>query len=532
MNAHKRVSLQWVLLTLFTALTLIAGSLVAAPQASAAPVEAGSEIGKNPPLPEKCGGLSMALVFDVSGSIKDEGLAQSKEAGKAVVEALEDTRTDIGIYSFASTAPAKGLTNLDKTPSSEQQKLKDHIDTLAIPKTNRDTNWEKGLGQVKGKGYSVVYLITDGEPNKHGDAEGGKTDSVQAAVKAANELKAEGTRVVPLAVGKAVEPGTDASTYLKYISGPDDAVAVTEYTELSNRLVDQATKGCQGEIHIEKNFVDKKGNPVEPTEPTTKDGWKFSIENPVSNDPKKTIAAFDEEFITDEDGKVTLRYRTSRPGTEGTVTVAEANGQLKGVTCTDAEGAEIEVSPEENKFTVPAKTGAELSCQVSNLDENIPGPLDKASSAPISERCLPAVGGLLGVLLLALPLMAMKNVKIPGLEGLQGNLGQQIQQANNQLQRNLGIYNEQAVQFTAQLNNQLKAFGANSQDVLAVLGGLAALAGLGGYLAAFCAPGTGSSGEQTTIGEVFAGSSKAPEEQGSEEEQPGEEQPGGSSEEE
>ena len=115
-----------------------------------------------------------------------------------------------------------------------------------------------------------------------------------------------------------------------------------------------------------------------------------------------------------------MRYRTSRPGTEGTVTVAETEGQLKGVTCTDAEGAEVEVSPEENKFTVPAKTGAELSCTVSNLDENIPGPLDKASSAPISERCLPAVGGLLGVLLLALPLMAMKNAKIPGLEGLQG----------------------------------------------------------------------------------------------------------------
>ncbi len=511
MNAQKRVSIQGLLFTLFTVVALIASALVSAPQASAAPVEAGSEIGKNPALPEKCGGLSMALVFDVSGSIGDEGLAQSKEAGKAVVEALEDTQTDIGIYSFASTAPAEGLTNLDKTPSSEQQKLKDHIDTLAIPKTGRDTNWEKGLSQVKGQGYSVVYLITDGEPTKHGDAKGGKKDSVQAAVKAANELKAEGTRVVPLAVGKAVEPGTDASTYLEYISGPNDAVAVTEYAELSNRLVDQATKGCQGEIHIEKSFVDKAGNPVEPTEPTTKDGWKFSIENPQSNNPKKEIVAFDADFITDKDGKVTVRYRTSRPGTEGTVTVAEANGQLKGVTCTDADGAEVEVTPEGNKFTVPAKTGSELSCKVANLDENIPSPLDKASSAPIAERCIPAVGGLLGVLLLAVPLMALQHVQIPGLAGLQGNIGQQIQQANNELQHGLGIYNDQAVQFANQLNNQLKAFGANAGDALAVLGGLAALAGVAGYLAAFCAPGTGSSGKQVTVGDVL-GSSDDPSE--------------------
>lgn len=232
MKTRNRVSLQSQIFTLFTIVVLIAGVLVAAPQASAKPVEAGSEIGENPPLPEKCGGLSMALIFDVSGSIKAEGLAQSKEAGKAVVEALEDTRTDIGIYNFASNAPALGLTNLDKTPSSEQQKLKDHIDTLAIPKTNRETNWEKGLGQVKGQGYSVVYLITDGEPTNHGDAKSGKKESVQAAVKAANELKAEGTRVVPLAVGNAVEPGTDASTYIEYISGPNDAVAVTEYLSL------------------------------------------------------------------------------------------------------------------------------------------------------------------------------------------------------------------------------------------------------------------------------------------------------------
>lgn len=106
MKTRNRVSLQSQIFTLFTIVVLIAGVLVAAPQASAKPVEAGSKIGENPPLPEKCGGLSIALIFDVSGSIKAEGLAQSKEAGKAVVEALEDTRTDIGIYSFASTAPA------------------------------------------------------------------------------------------------------------------------------------------------------------------------------------------------------------------------------------------------------------------------------------------------------------------------------------------------------------------------------------------------------------------------------------------
>ena len=61
------------------------------------------------------------------------------------------------------------------------------------------------------------------------------------------------------------------------------------------------------------------------------------------------------------------------------------------------------------------------------------------------------------------------------------------------------------------IRDRLNAFGANAGDALAVLGGLAALAGVAGYLAAFCAPGTGSSGKQVTVGDVL-GSSNDPSE--------------------
>lgn len=44
MKTRNRVSLQSQIFTLFTIVVLIAGVLVAAPQASAKPVEAGSEI--------------------------------------------------------------------------------------------------------------------------------------------------------------------------------------------------------------------------------------------------------------------------------------------------------------------------------------------------------------------------------------------------------------------------------------------------------------------------------------------------------
>ncbi len=514
MKTSHRVSPQWLLVTLVTILALVASVLVATPRAAAdpGPVPAEHAIAENPPLPERCGGLSMALVFDVSGSIGQRGLADSKNAAKAVVEALKDTDITIGMYSFARHAPAKGQQNLDKTPASEQEKLNAHIDKLAIP-SGRDnyTNWQQALTQVEGKGYDVVYLITDGQPNTYTHVDGTvKVErkpllSVQNAVKAANDLKQAGTRVVPLAVGGGVQPGTEAATYLGYISGEDDWIPVAKYAELSEALVEQTTKGCQGEINIEKNFVNKRGKVGEPTAPATKSGWKFSVVDAKANDADRKIVALDEEdVVTDEKGAATLRYRTSKPDTEGTVTVAEANGEPKSVKCTDSTGADVDVTLEGNKFTVPAKTGSELSCTVSNLDENAPGSSGGGSSDdPITDRCLPAVGGVLGALILALPLIALGNAKAPGIMALQESIGKQIQDANTRVQQGTGIYNEDASRFAAQIDGQLKALAYNNQDALKVLGSLAALAGAAGLLWAFCAPGSGSSGNKITIGEAL-----------------------------
>lgn len=507
MKTHSRVSLQTQLLALFTLLTVIAAALVAAPTAHAQekPIAPGGQIAPNPELPEKCG-LSMALVFDVSGSIGEQGLIGTKEAGTAVVEALKDTPTQIGIYSFASAAPADNLTNLDKTPASEQDTLIGAIESLKVPPGGRrQTNWDKGLKQVQGKGYDVVYFITDGKPNRYGNDQRGLTRSVQDAVKSANAIKGEGTRVVPLAVGEEVKPGSIPATYLNYISGEGQWIPVSNYSELSAALVEQATKGCRGEVTVEKSFVNRSGKPVEPSEETAKGGWTFKIK---STQPKEgtTITAIEEEVTTDADGKAKLGYVTSNPDAEGTVTIEETNGTLKGVECTAEDGTTIEVEAKNNTFTVPAKTGLKVNCTAKNLDPKTPG-LSSGSGNPdgssgssgsskdpdgsgssVPDTCIPAVGGIFAVVLLAIPLMMLSHVKVPGLQGLHGHLGQQIQNANNELQRGLGIQNDRASQLAAQVDNHLKALGANASDLV---GGLAAVVGLlaaVGTIVAFCVP--------------------------------------------
>ena len=486
------------------------------PKIPFAPGEEG--VAENPAAPTKCG-QDIAFVFDLSSSIGADGLQKSKEAGKEIVQALNDTPTRIGIYNFGTTAPAdeNGDAMIEIQEPGSADDLTQAIEKMNHPYPGVGTNWDRGIGQIPEDTYDVVYFITDGLPTAFGNAEGSYNErglnnrpgyshdngygfagkdyaaakaDVQRAVASANTLKNSGTRIVPLAVGDGVNQGTVASTYLNYISGEGDWIPVSNYNELAGELVEQATKGCRGEVSITKK-LETKGSSAEPGEDTSVDGWKFSITGTEADDEAE-ITSLDDE-VTTEGGEATLRYLTSGPDTTGTVTIEEIDGNIKDVKCTDEDGNKVEVTPKDNtSFTVPARTGGKVSCEVTNLVEGTP---EQPSGSSAPERCLPAVGGLLGITLLALPIALLSHVKAPALQGLQAQISEQIKQTNTQIQRGLGIHDERTSAFAAQVDNQLKALAYDSQDVLKVLGGLAALAASAGVLLAYCVPGIGSSGD-------------------------------------
>lgn len=179
----------------------------------------------NPDMPQQCG-LSIALVFDMSNSIVNQGGVQkSKEAATKVVDGLTGTPTSIGIYNFATDAPSHGLEALHATSVQDDggaDTVKREIDKLKNPAgvPRGGTNWEGALQQVvkSGQKYDVVYVITDGVPTTNQDFqdatklpfdyEGHKGDNgsiphesdLQKAIIQANLLKEAGTRVVPLAI--------------------------------------------------------------------------------------------------------------------------------------------------------------------------------------------------------------------------------------------------------------------------------------------------------------------------------------------
>lgn len=162
----------------------------------------------NPEIAQRCG-LNIALVFDVSGSIGTTGLANSKETGRAVVEALGGTPgTKLGIFSFGTNAST--LSPGYDMQSQTVQAL-DAINGLSIAAPAvAGTNWEGALEQVNNSpvNYDGVYIITDGVPTTNNDREpGGDVGSVPhnqdiaKAVDQANALKGKGSRLELLAVG-------------------------------------------------------------------------------------------------------------------------------------------------------------------------------------------------------------------------------------------------------------------------------------------------------------------------------------------
>jgi hypothetical protein len=101
----------------------------------------------NPAFPVSCG-LDVALIIDLSGSLAGD-LDEVQDASNAMVTALEGTNSRVGVYTFASNAPATAGGNLAITQvatAGGADIVRNHIDGFTTP--TGGTNWDRGIGQV------------------------------------------------------------------------------------------------------------------------------------------------------------------------------------------------------------------------------------------------------------------------------------------------------------------------------------------------------------------------------------------------
>ncbi|MGX9681266.1 VWA domain-containing protein [Corynebacterium propinquum] len=173
----------------------------------------------NPELPQRCG-LDIALVFDTSNSVMNhpKGPSASKEAGLAIIDALQGTGSRMAVYNFASPANRFGEIFAEKQALGKEEnieKLRQAVNAFdwVSPKNQPEkggTNYQAGLSQIKDGEFDVVYFITDGIPTTNNvDYPGKGLDNGQMtnqsdldlAIEEANRIKTANTRIETVMVG-------------------------------------------------------------------------------------------------------------------------------------------------------------------------------------------------------------------------------------------------------------------------------------------------------------------------------------------
>lgn len=340
----------------------------------------------NPALPNQCG-LSIALVFDLSNSLTVSDVTNSKKAGVAFIDALEGTPSSVGIYSFATFAPAGSNTNLPATSVATDDGadvVRAHINGLSRPDNAQGgTNWDAGLGQVAG-GYDMVVFITDGKPTAYGtpgSAPPGNDDygtgfdqiDLDTAILRANDLKSNGAFVMGLGVGSGVDEEN-----IKDVSGDiegTDYYLVANYGALEEQLEELARKNCRGSVSVTKQIVDADGEIID----SSPAGWFFTATTTdavLVADNESLVSSL--ERVTDEEtGAVNFRLNL---GTDPTAsrTVAINETQQDGyelvrqngfnAVC-EASGAPVPVTNSGDLgFDVDVKVDSIVACTVLNQE--------------------------------------------------------------------------------------------------------------------------------------------------------------------
>ena len=239
----------------------------------------------NNPFPPVCG-LDIALVIDRSGSTQD--FQQTYEdAAKAFVTALVGTPSNIGVWTFGSTALAGGIamTSVNAQGPAPYDYpgglIHQAIDNLPNVNSNASTNWDEGISQAAGKGADVVVVITDGNPTSQSDdwdadaqGSGGTVNvyDVEGGVASANLVKSQGARVIAVGIGDlGGDPQVDPPTNIVNISGPDGTGEERDFylgdiSDLTKILKGIAEALCGGSITVVKQVPAGK----------SADDWQFT----------------------------------------------------------------------------------------------------------------------------------------------------------------------------------------------------------------------------------------------------------------
>jgi uncharacterized repeat protein (TIGR01451 family) len=240
--------------TLASALTLGGASAAFAVQ-SAVPATA------NPVLAQACE-MDFAISLDLSNSVTDPQLVQARQELSDLANSLEGYPIRFAVHNFASNAPATGGATNASLPltsvadAAGVQQIVSYVNAVQRPAAAQGgTNWDRGLAAITAapESYDALFFLTDGNPTQYASPVQGPGNStnqatIDAAVRSANALKSEGTRVIPIGVNDNIA-GNDLATFREHITQISGTTEGSDYylagfSALSSTLIDIVNAKC------------------------------------------------------------------------------------------------------------------------------------------------------------------------------------------------------------------------------------------------------------------------------------------------
>ncbi|MET8579089.1 hypothetical protein [Streptomyces sp. NPDC005012] len=296
----------------------------------------------NPELPEDCG-LDIALVLDLSASV-GSALPDLKAAADGFTDALTGTPSRLALFSFDRTSPSTGTTNHPElVPVSTEAGAEEFKSLYADWTLGSGTNWDQGLYAVAKaeQRYDAVVVLTDGNPtrwNNPATGDGSHTHfaDVEGGIFAANAVKAEGTRVIAVGVGRGVEGVSGLN--LRAISGTEafdgtnpttaDYYQTADFAGAGDALRDLALGHCDGTLTVVKQIVPPQNTGEDVTGATVAGaGWEFTATTTTPG-----IGGLPATEETTGDGTGAVVFQPTYPGTVDNAAVNVTEAQQDGYT--------------------------------------------------------------------------------------------------------------------------------------------------------------------------------------------------------
>ena len=347
----------------------------------------------NPPPPVVCS-RTIALLFDLSGSITAPLLARYKTAATQFVNALRGTATTVKIFTFGTTANVPSNSSTSFLPGTTNDpsavaRLLGYINGLTLPTTSQYTNWDAGIWQLVTSGvhYSEALVLTDGDPTAMSSS--GAPDAVspartrlravEAGIFAANALKEEGTRIVAVGLAPSAA-GTDNAGSIANLNAISGSHRGSDYylipfDSLEGVLEHLALKDC-ATLSIVKTGLPKVYEHVGDVITYT-----FTVKNTSPEDgfTLRNIAVHDDLL-----GVVTnCRDRTLAPGKSTTCTATHVITQddlnagnvlnAASATGTTENGNGVESEPKDEIVTADQEAGLRVTKVASPRTYDAPG---------------------------------------------------------------------------------------------------------------------------------------------------------------